>query len=85
MQATTGTAQTSQFNCYQHSFGLVDIESVTQIMKEYGYVFPGRDFVQFLIDTRLREISIDDARDADHVVYAGSEIEHAGKVKEGAI
>jgi hypothetical protein len=70
--------ETFQFNCYQHSFGLARAENVTRIMKEYWHVFPGREFVQFLLNTRLEEIWADNARDGDHVIYAGSEIEHAG-------
>jgi hypothetical protein len=73
--------ETFQFNCYQHSFGLARAESVTRIMKEYWHVFPGREFVQFLLNTRLEEIRADNARDGDHVIYAGSEIEHAGIVR----
>jgi hypothetical protein len=69
--------ETFQFNCHQYSFGLARAENVTRIMKEYWHVCPGREFVQFLL-TRLEEIRADNARDGDHVIYAGSEIEHAG-------
>lgn len=78
--------ETFRFNCYQHSFGLINVESVIRIMKDHGSVYPGREFVQFLIDTRLQEVSIEQAQDGDHVVYAaGSQIQHAGKVTEEAI
>jgi hypothetical protein len=73
--------ETFQFNCYEHSFGLARAESATRIMKEYWHVFPGREFVQFLLDTRLEEIPMDKARDGDSVIYAGAEIEHAGIVR----
>jgi hypothetical protein len=73
--------ETFQFNCYQHSFGLARAESVARIMKEYWHVFPGREFAEFLLNTRLEEIRADNARDGDHVIYAGSEIEHAGIVR----
>lgn len=69
-----------QFNCYQHSFGLARAENVTPNTKEYWHVFPGREFVQFLLNARLEEIRADNARDGDHVIYAGLEIEHAGFV-----
>jgi hypothetical protein len=73
--------ETFQFNCYQHSFGLARAESVTRIMKEYWHVFSGREFVRFLLNTRLEEIRADNAREGDHVIYEGSEIEHAGIVR----
>jgi hypothetical protein len=79
--AIPGKPETFQFNCYQHSFGLARAESVTRIMKEYSHVFPAREFVHFLLDTRLEEIPIDKARGGDHVIYAGAEIEHAGIVR----
>jgi hypothetical protein len=85
-EAIPGRQETFRFNCYQHSFSLVDIESVDRIMRTHGSVFPGREFVQFLIDTRLHEIFVEEAKDADHVIYAaGSRIEHAGIVSRGMI
>ena len=73
------------FSCYQHSFGLIDVESVTRIMDENWHITLGRQFVQYLVDTRLDEISIEDAKDGDHVLYIGSQIEHAGKVAQDAV
>jgi hypothetical protein len=85
-EAIPGKQESFRFNCYQHSFSLVDIESVTRIMRMYGSIFPGREFVQFLIDARLHEINVEEANDGDHVIYAaGSRIEHAGKVSQGMI
>lgn len=83
--AIPGKPETFQFNCYQHSFGLARAESVTRIMREYWHVFPGREFVQFLLDTRLQDIPTDEVQDGDHVIYAGEEIEHAGIVRERRI
>lgn len=74
-----------EFNCYQYSFGLADVEVVTEIMRRYGYIFPNREFVQHLIATRLREIAAKDAKDGDHVLYAGSQIEHAGRIAQGSV
>jgi len=79
--AIPGKPETFQFNCYQHSFGLARAESVIHIMREYWHVFPGREFVQFLLDTRLEETLTEEVRDGDHVIYAGAEIEHAGIVR----
>jgi hypothetical protein len=75
---TPGKLETFQFNCYQHSFGLARKESVERIMKNHLHVFPGRAFVQFLLDTRLVEIPREEAQSGDHVIYAVAEIEHAG-------
>src|SRR5258708_3652607 len=74
-----------QFNCYQYSFGLADVEVVTEVLRRNGYIFPNREFVQHLIATRLREIAAKDAKDGDHVLYAGSQIEHAGRIAQGSV
>jgi len=74
-----------QFNCYQHSFCLTDVESVSQIMRAYQYIFPGREFVQHLIATRLRQIAVSEAQDGDHVLYGGSQIEHAGTIVQDSV
>jgi hypothetical protein len=85
-EAIPDKPETFQFNCYQYSFDLANVESVKRIMKNYSSVYPGREFVQFLIERRLEEISGDEANDQDHIIYsAGMQSEHAGKVFEGAI
>jgi hypothetical protein len=73
------------FTCYQHSFSLAGVESVTRIMDENWHVRLGREFIQYLVDRWLYEISIEDAKDEDHVLYIGSQIEHAGKVAQDAV
>jgi hypothetical protein len=73
------------FTCYQHSFSLIDAESVTRILHRNWHITLGRQFVQHLVDARLDEISIENARDGDHVLYIGSQIEHAGKVAKDAV
>src|SRR5258708_39393439 len=55
-QAIPGKPETFQFNCYQHSFDLVNVDSVNQIMRTSRSVFPGRQFVASLIDNLLQEI-----------------------------
>jgi hypothetical protein len=72
------------FTCYQHSFGLVGVVSVSRIL-DNCHISLGRRFVQSLVDTRLDEISIESAKDGDHVLYIGSQIEHAGKVAQDAV
>ena len=85
-EAIPNRPETFQFNCYQHSFGLVNVESVNQVMVKNPTVFPGRDFVQFLVETRLREVPIEDIEDGDHILYAtDSQFQHAGRVGAGAI
>jgi hypothetical protein len=73
------------FTCYQHSFSLADVESVTRIMDDNWQVRLGREFIQYLVDTRLEEVSIGNAKEGDHVLYLSSQIEHAGKVDQGAV
>jgi hypothetical protein len=70
-----------RFNCYQYSFGIADIRVQRGILE----VFPGRDFAQFLVDHLLEEVGAQDTDDGSHVLYSGSQIEHAGKVQAGAV
>jgi len=85
-EAVSSRPETFQFNCYQHAFDLVNVESVTRVMKDWGSVYPGRDFVQFLVESRLQEISVEKVNTGDHVVYAaGRQIEHAGRVVDDGI
>lgn len=73
------------FTCYQHSFDLVGVDSVNRILDENWHITLGRDFIQHLVDKWLAEVSIEDAKDGDHVLYIGSRIEHAGKVAQDAV
>jgi hypothetical protein len=73
---------TSRFNCYAHSFGLTGNQRVLRIMEEYPRIFPGREFVQTLVNGSLTSISPDDAFDGDHVIYTKAEIEHAGIIRD---
>jgi hypothetical protein len=76
----------SRFNCYAHSFGLARDQRVLRAMAEhYPRIFPGRQFVQTLVDGRLQSVSADETVDGDHVVYLSNQIEHAGIVREGRV
>jgi len=68
------------FNCYQYSFG-ANVFFKVGIRK----VAPGRDFAQFLVDHYLHETEAADVENGDHVFYASSHINHAGKVHEEAV
>jgi hypothetical protein len=74
-----------KFTCYQHSFGLVALESVERILNKNWHISLGREFIQYLVETRLEKVSIRDAKDDDHVLYISSRIEHAGKVAQGSV
>jgi hypothetical protein len=65
------------FTCYQHAFSLMGAE--------YMRFSWGRVFVQYLVETRLDEISIEEAAEQDYVLYSNAQIEHAGKVVQDAI
>lgn len=85
-EAIPNRPETFQFNCYQHSFELVNVEPVNRLMRTDRSLFPGREYVQFLIDNVLREITLSQAQDDDHVVYSSDlHIEHAGKIRAGAV
>jgi hypothetical protein len=71
-----------RFNCYQYAFSLENITLRVGILRE---VRPLRDFTQSLVDGLLDEISLDNAENGDHVLYIGSQIEHAGKINEGMV
>jgi len=55
-EAIPNKPETFSFNCYQHSFDLVNVEPVDRIMKTRPSIFPGREYASFLIDNLLREI-----------------------------
>jgi hypothetical protein len=85
-EAIPNKPETFSFNCYQHSFDLVNVEHVDRIMKTRLSIFPGREYASFLIDNLLREIRDQEAQDGDHVFYSTDlRIEHAGKIRAGAI
>ena len=68
------------FNCYQYSFGISDV----RVRNPAGFL-PGRGLAQFLVNNNLEEIGPECARDGDHILYSGVQIEHAGRVRTGAI
>ena len=68
------------YTCYGHSFGLVGVY-VDSVVQRY----PGRDFVQSLVDAYLQEVSPERAEEGDHVLYFGQQLEHAAKIKGAVI
>lgn len=85
-EAIPNKPETFSFNCYQHSFDLVNVEPVDRIMRTRPSVFPGREYVAFLIDNFLCEVRVQHAEDGDHVIYSTDlRIEHAGRISAGAI
>jgi hypothetical protein len=73
------------FTCYQYSLSVHDSEALQHAMLLTPFLSFGRDFMKYLIDTRLKEIAIQDVNDGDHVVYSNSSIQHAGKVAAGKV
>jgi hypothetical protein len=85
-EAVSNKPETFRFNCYQYAFDLVAVESVNHIMRKHHSIFPNSEFAQFLVDTRLSELPVEDAEEGDHLLYsAGFRIQHAGKVIGAAI
>lgn len=72
---------TAPFNCYQYAFGIRDVRLRAGILQ----IFPGRDFVQYLVDHYLKEVELQNVQDGDYVLYSGSQIEHGGKIQSGMI
>jgi hypothetical protein len=71
-----------RFNCYQYAFGLENVTLTTGFLRE---IRPGRDFMHSLMHHLLEEISLEDTKSGDHVLYEDSRIEHAGKMNAGAV
>lgn len=67
------------FNCYQLALGLRDFK----FHNGFWTVFLGRDFVEFLVNALLEETDIQNATNGDIVIYVDSEIEHAGRIRNG--
>jgi hypothetical protein len=75
------TPGSPRFNCYQRSLGLADVRFHSGILE----IFPGRDFAKFIVEHHLEEVEPENAQDGDHVIYFGSEIQHAGTVQSGMV
>lgn len=80
-EAIPDERETFGFTCFQHAFDLIGSKRIAEVASVYTKVYPSPDFVQYLIDHYLNELSPGAVNDGDVIVYAqGIEIKHAGIV-----
>jgi len=86
-EAIPDQPDTFGYTCFQHAFGLTDPPAVVVgIATQYPDLYPSAEFVQFLIDHELTEVTAGEVRDSDVVVYfADGRIKHAGKAAGGFV
>jgi len=75
-----------KYNCFEYAFGLAGSQSVIQIASVLASVYPGADFVSFLITNYLFEVPADRALDNTVVIYFdGQTITHAGRMVSSGV
>ena len=80
-EVVPGEPETCRFTCYQYAFDVVGSKRITKIARTYTKVYPNSEFVQYLIDHYLSEVSRSAIQDGDVIVYAqDTQIKHAGKI-----
>jgi hypothetical protein len=78
-EAQPGKPETYRFNCHEYAFDLRGSSEIKKIAVQYHSIFPGRDYVAWLIENVLTEVTISEARDGDFVVYfSNDQIMHTG-------
>ena len=81
-EAIPGRPETFRYTCFQFAFGLVNPHpDLTRIATRHDDVFPGSDFVTFLVASVLTEIKPETAEDDDIVIYFRDGVpQHAGLI-----
>jgi hypothetical protein len=70
-----------KYTCFMYAFDLADSDAVRRIARALKEVYPGREFIEYLIARCLSEVPAEKISDRDVVVYADSEKSmHAGKM-----
>jgi len=70
--------ETFRFNCHQYAFDLLQSEEVRLTGSKYNK-FPNKDYVAWLIENELIEVTVSQAQDGDFVVYFSSgQVKHSG-------
>ncbi len=79
--------RTFNYTCFQYAFDLVDPpQAIVDIARLYKHIYPSSEFVQYLTEQYLEEISPKGAVDGDVVVYLNTDtITHAGKLRSDRI
>ena len=85
-KAITGQPETFRFNCHEYTFDLLASEEVRCIARRYRDIFPGRDFVIWLIENYLTELANSEVQDGDFIVYfSDGLIMHSGLYSNGKV
>jgi len=85
-KAIPGQPDTFRFNCHECTFDLRASEEVRRIAMGYSEIFPNRDYVAWLIDNVLREVSESEAQGGDFVVYfSNDDVTHSGLWRDGKV
>jgi hypothetical protein len=75
-----------QFNCHEYAFGLRGSQKVARVSFVYQDIFPGEDFVTWLINNVLTQKLEDKLRPGDVVVYTSdTEVAHSGIWANGRV
>ena len=74
------------YNCFMWAFGLLDREWLTGLIPERRDIYPRSDFADYLVCYYLEEISEQEARAGDVVVYfKDAKPVHAGTLDSGLV
>ena len=79
-EAVVGQPETWQYTCFQYALGWIDPpRPVWVIANAFPDVYPSPDFMAFLVDNHLEEVTRAQAQDGDLVIYSDeSVVRHAG-------
>lgn len=68
-----------RFNCHEYAFGLRNSSKVEKISFTYQDIFPGPDYVTWLIARVLTEINFREVQNEDVIIYfSASGVTHSG-------
>ena len=83
---TVARVPVRKFTCFMYAFGLADSNVVRKISGRLRQVFPGQQFVSFLINNHLQEVTSKEVGGGDVILYLRGEIiAHAGKIADGRV
>jgi len=79
----TPTVPPDKYTCFMHAFDLVASQPVIEIAEAFNETYPNGAFVAYLVDHYLFEVSHEEAKPGDIVVYACDiKIAHAGRFSD---
>lgn len=86
-EAIPGDPSTFQYTCHMYTFDLIGLSEVEKIAAEHEDIFPGSDYVEFMITNKyLREKTWEEAKDGDVIIYFDNgKPSHSGKIYRNRI